>query len=246
MNHFNLVELCTSVLIERGFEVETVDRLLRSAALGHLEIFDVQSLSMETVIRLADGLKRSGCVKLTMRNCNIDNEKLRALFEGLRNSPTICFVSFERNRGITDPSCLEDILPTMTSLKYLSMNHCSITAKGAHALLRALQRTPSLTKLKIQIQRTRGGKGRPLLHPNILRRIYFYCRWNELEGWKLWKAPHSVWSHALARLDKMRYTDVMFHLLRKHPEVCLQTVKEEEEEHPAKRLKEGSMETTTR
>jgi hypothetical protein len=187
--------------------------------------------TMSGLLRLAAGLAQDTCTctKLVIRRCNFDDDSLRVLVGGLKGNSTLEELSVEGN-NVQDPTCLATILPTMTSLRYLSLNHNLLTNKGGHALLKGLRKARSLVKLKIQVQRTPGKK----MEDRLFHSIYFYSRWNEIEGWKLWTAKEGIWYWALPRLVKKKWPDIIFHLLRNHPTICDPQAKEE---RPTKRGK---------
>jgi hypothetical protein len=205
---------------------------LLSSGLEELILGDC-AIMRSALLRLAAGLAEETCTckRLVIRRCNFDDDSLRVLVGGLRGNSTLEELSVEGN-SIQDPTCLARILPTMTSLRYLSLNHNLLTNKGGHALLKGLRNSRSLVKLKIQVQqRTRDSRK---IEDRIFRSIYFYNRWNEIEGWTLSTAKEGIWHWALPRLVQKKWPDVIFHLLRKHPNICdLQA----REERPRKRGK---------
>lgn len=189
-------------------------------------------ISQKALLRLSARLAQQTCTctKLVIRKCELDGDLLNLLLHGLKNNSTLEEVSLEGN-NIDDPTNLASILPSMTSLRYLSLNHNILTNKGGQALLEALKKMPSLSKLKIQVQRAHRGKQ---MEAHIFRSIYFYSRWNEIEGWKLWRAKEGIWYWALPRLVKKKWPDVIFHLLRNHPTIC---DPQQEDQRPSKRIK---------
>ena len=216
---------------------ETAKELERLASSVKELVLQNCKFTLPSMLRLANGLAQStsSCVTLVIRGCELDEKLVRSLVGGLQNNSVLEVLSLEANK-IVDPTCLAIVLPTMTSLRYCSLNHNLLTNMGANALLEGLKKTPLLSKLKLQIQVPHSKRAKRA-DSRVIRGIYFYNRWNEIQGWNLFRASDGIWSRAIPRLAKKRWFDVIFHLLRSHPRICL---REFQEKRPCKRASAGS------
>jgi hypothetical protein len=214
---WSLEELCIERDVIGRESAQELERVLISSILVKLILEDCQ-MDLYSALRIANGLsKTSSCTSLVVRRCSLDDQMLQVLSGGLANNRVIKEVSLEGN-NISDPTSLATRLPTMTSLRYLSLNHNLLTDKGGRLLLKGLQDCPSLVRLKIQVQRTYSRQ----ILPQTFHNIYFYSRWNSIQGWTLWTAAsNSLWSHVLAKLNENGWKDIMYHLLHKHPEILM-------------------------
>jgi hypothetical protein len=111
------------------------------------------------------------------------------------------------NMTDAETTAFAEIVPTMTSLKYVNLDYSNkFNSVGAAALLEAVTENESLEDVVLPTD---------FLDDCIRDVIFYICKLRKIDAPKLLaEAPLSLFSLVLARLDKEKWLNVMYYLVR--------------------------------
>ena len=126
------------------------DSLCNNETLELLELYNVTGITDEDMTRLSTMLATNTTLKeLRLSNCNITDNGVRYICEGLTKNQTLTTLNISHNHQITSvsTSTIADLIQTTTSLITLSLYYTSLNNDDIKTICTSLTKNTTIRKL---------------------------------------------------------------------------------------------------
>ena len=126
------------------------DRLVNNRTLEQLLLFNVTDITDEDMTHLSITLARNTTLKeLHLINCNITDNGLRYICQGLTKNQTLTMLNIRSNRQITSDSTstIADLIQTTTSLTELCLDNTSLNNDDIKTICTSLNKNTTIRTL---------------------------------------------------------------------------------------------------
>ena len=148
-----ILELQSSSL--SGGIKQVSDSLFNNKILEQLVLSDVTDITDEDITHLSTMLSSNTTLKvLYLYNCNITDNGVRYICEGLTKNQTLTELNISRNRQITSvsTSTIADLIQTTTSLTRLYLYYTSLNNDDIKTICTSLNKNSTIRKLVLSRQ----------------------------------------------------------------------------------------------
>ena len=131
------------------------DSLFNNKTLEQLWLFNVPDITDEDITHLSTMLSSNTTLKvLTLSNCNITDNGVRYVCEGLTKNLTLTTLNIGYNHQITSvsTSTIADLIQTTTSLTILSLYNTSLNHDDIKTICTSLNKNTTIRELYLPIQ----------------------------------------------------------------------------------------------
>ena len=131
------------------------DSLCNNETLEKLLLYDVTGITDEDMTHLSTMLATNTTLKeLHLSNCNITDNGVRYICEGLTKNQTLTKLDIGRNRQITSvsTSTIADLIQTTTSLTRLRLDYTSLNNDDIKTICTSLIKNTTIRKLYLSRQ----------------------------------------------------------------------------------------------
>ena len=131
------------------------DSLCNNETLEQFVLFNVTDITDEDMTHLSTILATNTTLKeLHLYNCNITDNGVRYICEGLTKNQTLTKLGISRNRQITSvsTSTIADLIQTATSLTELYLFNTSLNNDDIKTICTSLTKNTTIRKLYLSIQ----------------------------------------------------------------------------------------------
>ena len=128
------------------------DSLCNNETLEQLVLYNVTDITDEDMTHLSTILATNTTLKgLYLINCNITDNGVRYICEGLTKNQTLTTLSISRNRQITSvsTSTIADLIQTTTSLTELDLCYTSLNNDDIKTICTSLTKNTTIRKLRL-------------------------------------------------------------------------------------------------
>ena len=128
------------------------DRLCNNETLEELALANVTGITDEDMTHLSTMLATNTTLKvLELSNCNITDNGVRYICEGLTKNQTLTTLDISRNRQITSvsTSTIADLIQTTTSLTRLYLNNISLNNDDIKTICTSLTKNTTFRELHL-------------------------------------------------------------------------------------------------
>ena len=126
------------------------DSLFNNKTLKKLRLWNVPDITVEDMTYLSTMLARNTTLKeLHLINCNITDNGVRYICEGLTKNQTLTTLNIRRNRQITSisTSTIADLIQTTTSLTRLRLDYTSLNNDDIKTICTSLTENTTIWRL---------------------------------------------------------------------------------------------------
>ena len=148
-----ILELLSSSLT--GGIKQVSDSLFNNKTLEQLVLFNVTDITDEDITHLSTILSSNTTLKvLWLSNCNITDNRVQYICEGLTKNQTLTELNIGRNRQITSvsTSTIADLIQTTTSLTELRLYNTSLNNDDIKTICTSLNKNTTIRKLYLSRQ----------------------------------------------------------------------------------------------
>ena len=138
-----------------GVIKQVSDSLFNNKTLEQLVLWDVTGITDEDITHLSTMLSSNTTLKvLYLYNCNITDNGVRYICEGLTKNQTLTMLNIGRNRQITSvsTSTIADLIQTTTSLTTLYLYDTSLNNDDIKTICTSLNKNTTIRKLYLSSQ----------------------------------------------------------------------------------------------
>ena len=131
------------------------DSLCNNETLEQLLLYNVTRITDEDMTHLSTMLATNTTLKeLRLINCNITDNGVRYICEGLTKNQTLTMLDIGHNRQITSvsTSTIADLIQTTTSLTRLYLNYTSLNNDDIKTICTSLTKNTTIRKLDLSSQ----------------------------------------------------------------------------------------------
>ena len=131
------------------------DSLFNNKTLEQLVLWNVTDITDEDITHLSTMLSSNTTLKgLYLNNCNITDNGVRYICEGLTKNQTLTTLSISRNPQITSvsTSTIADLIQTATSLTELRLYYTSLNNDDIKTICTSLNKNTTIRKLNLSRQ----------------------------------------------------------------------------------------------
>ena len=143
-----------SSLLTGGIK-QVSDSLFNNKTLEELELYHVTDITDEDITHLSTMLSSNTTLKeLRLYNCNITDNGVRYICEGLTKNQTLTLLNIGGNHQMTSvsTSTIADLIQTTISLTTLDLYNTSLNNDDIKTICTSLNKNTTIRKLRLSIQ----------------------------------------------------------------------------------------------
>ena len=131
---------------------QVIDSLFNNKTLEQLELYNFTDITDEDIAHLSTMLSSNTTLKvLCLSNCNITDNGVRYICEGLTKNKTLTWLNIRMNHQITSvsTSTIVDLIQTTKSLRKLYLNNTSLNKDDIKIICTSLNKNTTIRKLRL-------------------------------------------------------------------------------------------------
>ena len=153
------------------------DGLIFNTTLEELVLLNVSGTTDEDMPYLSHMLTRNTSLKeLDLHNCNITDNSVRYICEGLTKNQTVTMLNISCNHQITSvsTSTIADLIQTTKSLRRLDLNNTSLNDDDIKTICTSLTKNTTIWKLYLSGKHEECGKNLDIYQVIKDRLVFYY------------------------------------------------------------------------